>query len=369
VGRFMQPVLAHHDRAAFEVYCYSDFAAPDAMSQTLQKSCEHWIPTADISDEALAQRIRYDRIDVLIDLSLHMGHNRLGAFAQKPAPVQATYLAYAGTSGMSAMDWRISDPHLDPPPAASSAEPGNDQFYTERTLRLPRSYWCYVRPAMAAQIGDVLPRDPAAPFTFACLNNIMKISDRALQAWAEILAKTPGSRMIIQGEPGEHLETMLGFFERAGVDRGRIEFAAKRSLLDYFRLYHHVDIALDAFPYAGGTTTCDALWMGVPVVTMAGQIAVHRGGVSVLNNLDLPELIAGSVDRYVAIATALAGDADRLAALRSDLRRRMENSILMNPTAFVADLEAAWRQIWQIWCRDDGGGTISPVQQSPENAD
>ncbi len=349
VGRFMQPVLAHHNRGAFEVFCYSDVALPDAMSQTLRQSCEHWIHTANVSDEALAQRIREDRIDVLIDLSLHMGHNRLGAFAQKPAPVQATYLAYAGTSGMSAMDWRISDPHLDPP-AVSSVEPGNDGFYTERTLRLPRSYWCYGRPATAAQIGDVRPRDPTEPLTFACLNNIMKISDRALQAWAEILARTPASRMIIQGEPGEHLQMMLGFFERAGVDPGRIEFAAKRSLLDYFQLYHQVDIALDAFPYAGGTTTCDALWMGVPVVTMAGQIAVHRGGVSVLNNVGLSELVVTTIEQYVAAAIALANDSSRLTNLRSDLRRRMETSILMNPGEFVADLERAWRQIWKNWC-------------------
>ena len=285
VGRFMQPVLAHHDREAFEVFCYSDVAAPDAMSQALEQSCEHWIPAANLSDEALAERVRQDRIDVLIDLSLHMGHNRLAVFARRPAPVQATYLAYAGTSGMSAMDWRISDPHLDPP--------DNDRFYTERTLRLPRSYWCYARPAMASEIGDVRPRDPASPLTFACLNNVMKISDRAAGVGRDS-RENAGLAHDHPGRAGRAFAGDAGILCAQASKRIASSSPPRRSLLDYFRLYHRVDIALDAFPYAGGTTTCDALWMGVPVITMAGEIAVHRGGVSVLKNLELGEFVAGS---------------------------------------------------------------------------
>jgi predicted O-linked N-acetylglucosamine transferase (SPINDLY family) len=191
------------------------------------------------------------------------------------------------------------------------------------------------------------PRDPAAPIAFACLNNVMKISDAALEAWANILREVPGSTILIQGEPGAHLDVMRGFFERGGVDPSRVDFAAKRSLLDYFELYHHIDIALDAFPYAGGTTTCDALWMGVPVVSLAGEIAVHRGAVSILTNLYLAELLTTSPQEYVKIAVELARDKERLSGLRGELRLRMEESNIMNPLIFTRDFEDALRQIWK----------------------
>ncbi len=340
VGRFMQSVLPRHDREQFEVFCYSDAQKRDGVSESLRSSVEHWNDTAALSDESLAAQIERDEIDLLIDLNLHMGHSRLQMFARKPAAVQATYLAYASTSGMSAMDWRVSDWHLDPP--------GNDRFYTERTVRLPRSYWCYPPPPCAAELPDQpAPRDPSAPITFACLNNIVKITDDALRAWARILRDVPDSRMIIQGEPGNHLDAMRAIFDAHGVDAAtRIEFWPKRSLLDYFRLLmERIDIGLDPFPYAGGTSTCDALWSGVPIVTLAGGIAVHRGGVSILTNVGLPELITTSVDDYVAAGVALANDRDRLTSLRSTLRDRMKSSILMQPSEFVGNLEQIWRQI------------------------
>ena len=351
VGRFMQSVLPHHDREQFEVFCYSDAQKRDGVSDSLRSSVEHWNDTAALSDEALAAQIERDEIDLLIDLNLHMGHSRLQMFARKPAPVQATYLAYAGTSGMSAMDYRISDPHLDPP--------GNERFYTERTVRLPRSYWCYPPPPCAAQLPDLpapAPRDPSSPITFGCLNNIVKISDAALHEWARILRELPRSRIIMQGEPENHLDMMRSIFDAHGIDTAaRVEFWPRRSLLDYFRLLmERIDIALDPFPYAGGTSTCDALWSGVPVVTLAGEIAVHRGGASILTNIGLPELITRSADEYVAAAVALAQDRDRLASLRSTLRDRMKSSILMRPTEFVRDLEQIWRQI-----------TADPVNSPP----
>ena len=341
VGRFLFPVLEHHDREAYEIVCYNDSHKSDAVTDILRRLSAGWHDTIDMSDDDLARLVREDRIDILIDHSLHMGGNCLMLFARKPAPVQVTYLGYPGTSGMSAIDWRISDEQLDPP--------GNDRFYTERTHRLPHGYWCYAEPILPEEIGELKPRDAAAPIRFACLNNTVKISDEALEAWAKILQAIPDSTILIQAEPGKHLEVMRGYFERAGVNPTRIQFAEKKDLLGYFALYHRVDIALDSFPYAGGTTTCDALWMGVPVITLAGQIAVHRGGVSILTNVGLTEFISTSIDQYVAAAIALANNPAHLMQLRNNLRDLMKSSSLMQPKAFTIDLQNAWRSMWKDW--------------------
>jgi len=266
-----------------------------------------------------------------------MGGNRLLVFARKPAPVQVTYLGYAGTSGMSAIDWRLSDHHLDPPE--------NDAFYTERTWRLPRSYWCYSAPVFSEPL-EPKPRDPNGPIAFACLNNTIKISDAALEAWARILQAVPNSTILIQAEPGEHVDVMRSIFTRASIDANRVRFSPKKNLLDYFRLYETLEVALDSFPYAGGTTTCDALWMGVPVITLAGKIAVHRGSVSILTNLGLEQLVTSSIDDYVAAAVELANNPRELTQLHENLRSLMESSFLMSPKAFTEDLEQALRSIW-----------------------
>jgi predicted O-linked N-acetylglucosamine transferase (SPINDLY family) len=244
---------------------------------------------------------------------------------------------------MSAMDFRLSDPHLDPI--------DNDRFYTERTIRLPRSYWCYTPPPCRDQLGEVNVRPLDGPVTFACTNNLVKVSDGTLLAWARNLQRVPDSRLLIHAQPGNYLRETIDIFERHGVDARRISFFPLRNLLDYFRIYQQVDVVLDPFPYAGGTTTCDALWMGVPVVTLAGTIAVHRGGVSLLRNVGLHDLIADSVDRYVDIAASLASSRQRLAELRATLRTRMEDSIVMNSREFMRDLETAYRQMWEQRCR------------------
>jgi predicted O-linked N-acetylglucosamine transferase (SPINDLY family) len=327
----MLPILANHDRNRFEITAYSANAVPDAFGATLGSHCERWRETTGMPDEMLAQRIRSDNIDILIDLSLHMGGSRLLAFARRPAPVQVTYLAYASTSGMSAMDWRLSDPHLDPPE--------NDTFYTERTARLASSYWCYHPPPEAS---DVAPRH-SGPISFACTNNIFKVTDATLRAWAKILAAVPSSRLLLHAQVGRHTDQILRLLN---VDHTRVVFIPFVPFKTYLRAYTHMDILLDPFPYAGGTTTCDAMWMGVPVVTLAGQTAVQRGGVSLLRNIGLPELVANDVDQYIAIATDLAQSPQRLAELRSTLRGRMESSVLMNAHGFVRDFESALRQIW-----------------------
>jgi predicted O-linked N-acetylglucosamine transferase (SPINDLY family) len=181
------------------------------------------------------------------------------------------------------------------------------------------------------------------PITFACLNHPMKMGDACVRAWAEVIRRVPDSRMLIHAQPGEYLRETIAIFQGAGVDPGRVEFIGKVPFADYLKLYRRVDIALDSFPYAGGTTTCDALWMGVPVVTLAGEIAVHRGGVSLLKNVGLPELVAKDIDQYIAIATELASSRKRY----PNLRQRLESSIVMNPREFTSDLESALRQIWR----------------------
>jgi predicted O-linked N-acetylglucosamine transferase (SPINDLY family) len=338
VGRHLLPLLQHHDRRQFEIFCYSNVYRPDATTEIFQKVADHWRKIVAISDEKAAEQIREDRIDILVDLSLHSANNRLLIFARKPAPVQVTYLAYVGSSGMTAMDYRLSDPYLDPAETDLSV-------YSETTVRLPRSYWCYppgsefpVAPAPAIERGFI---------TFGCLNNFAKVSPAAIDLWSTILAATPRSRLILHAPPGAHRQQITARLERFGVAGDRIEFVPKQSRHDYERMHARIDIALDPFPYGGGITTCDALWMGLPVVTLSGTTAVGRGGRSILSNVGLPELIAFSPEEYVRIAIDLSRDLDRLAALRKGLRERMLASPLMDAHGFARDVEAAYRQMWR----------------------
>jgi predicted O-linked N-acetylglucosamine transferase (SPINDLY family) len=300
-------------------------------------------------EATLAAQIRdVDRVDVLIDLALHSAANALLAFARKPAPVQVTWLGYPSTSGMAAaMDFRLTDPYLDPPGSGVEAN------YAERSLRLPRTYWCYAPPPDAPDADAVAPPPPAGAagyVTFGCLNQFSKVSSAARQAWARILADMPGSRLILHSLPGRHRVRVAEEFARAGVDPRRMEWVDKLPTRDYFATYHRIDVALDPFPFTGGTTTCDALWMGVPVVTLAGHRAVARAGLSILSNVGLPQLIARDVDEYVRIATDLAGDAERSAQLRATLRDRMRASPLMDAAQFARDFEEVIRTAWRRWC-------------------
>jgi len=339
VGRFLLPLLMGHDRSRFEIICYASVTNPDATTNVMRKLPDAWIDVAPLNDAALADRIRADGIDILVDLTLHMGHSRLLVFARKPAPVQVTWLGYVSTTGMKAIDYRISDPWLDPPGDA-------DAMYVEKTIRLPTSYWCYVPPTSKVPV-DPLPMQSAGHLTFGCLNNFAKVGSATLQLWARILASVPHSRIIIHSLAGSHQNDVR---QALGVEPERVEFVGFLPTQPYMELHNRIDIALDPFPYAGGTTTCDALWMGVPVVTLAGQTAVGRGGVSILNNVGLPELIARSPDEYLNIATKLAGDANRLTSLRSTLRERMRTSPLMDPNRFAREMESAYRQMWRTWC-------------------
>jgi predicted O-linked N-acetylglucosamine transferase (SPINDLY family) len=346
VGRFILPVLASHDHRQFEIYCYASVQKPDVFTPRIQRHADVWRDIRILSDEEAAKLIRDDHIDVLIDLTMHMARNRMLLFARKPAPVQATYLAYAGTTGLDTIDYRITDPHLDPPGSS-------DEYYTERSIRLPQSYWCYEPPIRSLEMTP-LPFVTKGFITFGCLNNFCKISAGVLQTWCGILTAVPNSRLLLHAAAGNHRDTVRQKLSDSGIDPNRLSFMDKLPLPQYMRQYHNVDVGLDPYPYVGGTTTCDALWMGVPVVTLRGQTAVGRGGASILSNVGLTEFIAENPEQYLSIAVGLAGDLPKLGELRSSLRTRIERSPLMNARQFAADIEAAYRQMWRNWCERGG---------------
>jgi protein O-GlcNAc transferase len=342
VGRSIAPLLREHDRAHSEIFCYADVLAPDAVTNRLRSCADGWRDIAGVSDEEAEEMIRADGIDILIDLTAHMARNRLRLFARKPAPVQATYLGYCSTTGLEAMDYRLSDPHLDPP--------GSDLgCYRERTIWLPRTYWCYDPSGPAPDIS-ALPAARNGFVTFACWNNLAKASADAVTTWMAILRRTAPSRLRLHAPAGHVREQLRRRAEEHGVASDRVEFVGMQSWERYMESYGQVDVGLDPFPYAGGVTTLDALWMGVPVVSLSGRLAVGRGGRGILTNVGLPELAAESPEQYVELAVRLAEDLPRLSALRASLRERMARSPLCDSKGFARDFEAACRTMWRDWC-------------------
>jgi protein O-GlcNAc transferase len=345
VARFL-PALLDLDRQQFQVYGYANVRRPDEMTHALQAQCDVWRDIAALDDVATAELIVRDQIDVLVDLALHSGRNRLLVFARKPAPVQVTYLAYCSTSGMDSIDYRISDPYLD------GAEIPTDN-YCERTIRLPHSYWCYSVPEQFSP-RDTPPNKPGDPITFGCLNNFCKISEPTLDCWSRILCAIPHSRLLLYALPGSHRTRVVEYFGCRGVTPERIAWVDRQPFAEYMQTHARIDIGLDPFPFTGGTTTCDALWMGTPVITLKGETAVGRGGVSILSNVGLPELIAETAEDYVERALRLAFDSSRRLELRRTLRERMTSSMLMNSKASAQHLGAAYRKMWGEVCLASG---------------
>jgi protein O-GlcNAc transferase len=335
---FTIPLLANHDRAAVEVYCYSSVPRPDAVTRRLATCADVWRDVRRLDDATLAELIRDDRIDVLIDLTMHMANGRPLLFARKPAPVQIAWLAYPGTTGMAAMDYRLSDPRLDPA--------GFDDHYTERTLRLPESFWCYDPLSDGPPVGE-LPALARGYVTLGCLNNPCKLTEVTLDLWCQVLHRLADARLLLMAPPGHYRDRLLGRFARRGVSTGRIGFVPYRPRADYLCSYADIDLCLDTFPYNGHTTSLDALWMGVPVVTRVGRTAVGRGGLRQLFQVGLLECAADSDRGFVEAAVALANDRSRLATLRGELRGRLERSALMDGERFARHVEAAYRHAWQ----------------------
>ena len=346
VGRFLLPLFEHHDRERFKIYCYSDVHRPDAITERLSRDAHGWRETCAIGDEQLAIAVRQDQIDILVDLTMHMAGNRLGVFARKPAPLQVTYLAYCSTTGLTAMDYRLTDPYLDPPPGNGGAFLRDDSVYSEKSVRLPGCYWCYAPWQESPEVTPP-PMLKSGRVTFGCLNNFCKVTRPTLEAWRLLMHDVPDSRLIIHAHEGLHRQRVREFFAGGQIDPSRIEFVSSAPLLEYLRIYQRIDIALDPFPYGGGTTTCDALWMGVVVVSLAGEIAVSRGGLSILSQLGLERWVGNDPESYVRIAGTLARDVDQLTQLRASLRDTMRRSSLMDAEGFVRGVEAAFRQMWR----------------------
>jgi predicted O-linked N-acetylglucosamine transferase (SPINDLY family) len=334
IGRFILPLLRNHDRSQIESFCYGDVRKADAVTSLCRSAAHVWRDTGGLSDEELADLIRRDGIHILVDLTMHMEGNRLLVFARKPAPVQVTYLAYAGTTGLNSIEYRLTDEVLDPSGA-------DEARYTERSVRL-KSYWCYEAPVDAPEVGP-LPAETDGYVTFGCLNNFAKINDGVWAAWVEILRRVAGSRLIVHAREGSHRQRVRERFSAAGVDEGRLEFVAALPVKEYLDQYNRIDVGLDPFWYPGGTTTCDALWMGAPVVTVAGETAISRGGLSIYANLGGRNWVAQNVEEYVNLAVELAADIEGLARERQGLRARMRGSRLMDGVAFARDVERAYR--------------------------
>ncbi|HKT98821.1 MAG TPA: tetratricopeptide repeat protein [Paraburkholderia sp.] len=341
---FTIPLLRNHNRADFEIICYSSVAEPDHVTASIRGLADVWRDVRVLDDETLAQQIRADRVDILVDLTMHMEGCRRLLFARRPAPVQVAWLAYPGTTGSPAMDYRLSDCWLDP-----LDEPGRDVLYSERTVRLPKTFWCY-DPLTEGLAVNSLPAANGVPFTFGCLNNPVKASDHALGLWAGVLAAVPESRLLVLEPQGVPRSYLIARYVAHGIDPSRVSFIARQSRRAYLETYHRIDLALDSFPCNGHTTSMDAFWMGVPVVTRAGRSAISRGGKSIAGNLGLPELVAYTDDEFVRAAHAFASDLPRLAALRGTLRGRMEASALMDAPRFAADIERAYREMWREYC-------------------
>ncbi|MGA2441512.1 MAG: tetratricopeptide repeat protein, partial [Tepidisphaeraceae bacterium] len=275
IGPSLLPLFGQHDHGQMEVFCYANVVRPDTRTDELRRHTDVWRSIVGLSDSQAVDLIRQDGIDILVDLALHTGNNRLVIFAYKPAPVQVTYLGYCGSTGIDTMDYRLSDPYLDPSDSDLS-------IYNERTIRLPETYWCY---GVTGPAPDPSPPPAEAGYvTFGCLNNSAKVSMSALDLWAQILQAVPRSRLIVHFNPGPHLDAMRERFAGKGISPDRLEFPSRQAWPEYIQTYGRIDIALDPFPWGGGITTCDALWMGVPVVSLVGRTAVGRGGASILSN-------------------------------------------------------------------------------------
>jgi protein O-GlcNAc transferase len=343
VTLFTLPVLEHRDRAAFEVFCYSTAGRIDEYTRKLAAHADAWRPCAGLSDARLADAIYADGIDILVDLAGHSGEPQLRVFAQKPAPVQATWLGYLNTTGMTRIDYRISDAHADPVGLT-------DGRHTEKLARLPHSQWCY-RPFMSAAAAAAPPCLRHGHVTFGSFNQVLKLSQASRQLWAEILSRVAGARLVVLGiPPGQAHDALLRDLGAAGIAAERIRLVRYVSLQDYFGWYNEVDIALDTTPYSGGTTTLDALWMGAPVITTPGQRPGSRSAASILATAGLPEWIAPSPAEYVQRAVEFSGDSSMLANLRATLRSRLQATPLMDEAGFTRDLETLYRQMWRQYC-------------------
>ncbi|MDR3517552.1 MAG: tetratricopeptide repeat protein [Azospirillaceae bacterium] len=344
VGWFMAPVLPHHDQTSFAITCYATRRREDDLTRRLKSVVPQWRLAADWDDAGFADAVRQDRIDLLIDLAGHTAGNRLAMFAQRPAPVQATWGGLIGTTGLPAIDWLIADPQEIPETLAG--------LYSERIARLPHDYVCYAPPDYAPVPGPA-PSRHGAPPTFGCFNRLAKLGPAVIALWARLLDAVPEARLLIRtpelNDP-DLRQRLAAQFRDQGLTSRRLELAGGAPHRELLTCYAQVDVALDPFPYSGGLTTLEALWMGVPVITLGGTRFCSRHSLSHLTVAGHPEWIADSPDHYVTLAAALITDSERRDALRQRLRAEMAASPLLDGLGFTRNLEALLRGLWKDWC-------------------
>ena len=346
VSYFLEDILSEIDKEKLEIFAYSTFAKEDDRTARLKSIVANWRKVAGISDKKLAKDIVDDGIDILVDLSGHTAHNRLPLFSWKPAPIQVTWLGYGGTTGVEAMDYIFCDRLIIPP--------SDEAYYVEKPWRLPDIWVCFSSPDLDIDVG-ALPALANGHITFGSFNNLTKMTNRTVACWARVLQAVPDSRLLLKamqlGDATVQEETYAGF-EAHGIDRQRLTFRGRSPGKDeYFRTYNEMDIALDPFPYCGGTTSIEALWMGTPVLTLKGDSFVSHMGESILHNVGLDDWIADTPEDYIEKATAFASDFENLSTLRKELRNQLLTSPLCNPHRFAHNLEDALRGMWKEWCQ------------------
>ena len=347
VSLFLLPLLEERDRSAFEVVCYSTGDTADKFTERLRGLVDVWRGVARMPANEVADLIHKDRIDILVDLAGHSGNPNLRVFAQRPAPVQATWVGYLNTTGLTRIQYRISDNHCDPPGLT-------DPYHTEKLFRLPHSQWCY-RPFVEVECDVNAAFERNGHVTFGSFNQTVKITPTMRKLWGEILTQVPDSRLLVVGVIDIRAqEDLYRDLANNGVERARITMLPFVPVEEYYRSFGGVDIGLDTTPFSGGTTTCDALWMGTPVVTVPGMRSWSRSAASVLTTLGLHDWIAESQEDYVRRAVQFARNPSIIAELRASLRSRMLASPLMDRKQFTRDMEEAYRRMWQSWCSQPG---------------
>lgn len=342
VAFFVEPILAGHDKSSVEVFCYYSNSVHDAYTGKLASHADHWLNCNKMDDEHLAQHIMSDGIDILVDLSGHTASNRLPVFARKPAPIQITWIGYPGTTGLDAMDYRITDAYLDPPGLT-------DRYYSEALIRLPVTSMLY-QPVPQCPPVNELPALRSGAFVFASLNNLKKINQAVVNLWGRILKALPQAKLMMGNvTEGAIEQRIVAMFASCGIGSERLLLRDRMPLIDYLELHHQIDVALDPFPYNGGTITNHSLWMGVPVITMAGKHTVSRMGVGYLASLGLTELIVDSEDEYLQLAIKMAQNLPALNQMRQSLRTKMQNPE-GGRLDIVQALELVYRDVWTKWC-------------------
>jgi predicted O-linked N-acetylglucosamine transferase (SPINDLY family) len=351
VGYLFAPVLAAHDPSAVQVVCYAGNVHKDDLTDALRGRSHGWHSTVGLDDAAVVERIRADGIDILVDLAGHTGGNRLTVFARNPAPVQVSWLGYFNTTGMTAIDYVVM--------GATCVLPESERFFTERVARLPAGRFCYQPPDYAPPVVEP-PARAAGRVTFGSFNNLGKLNDGVCELWAAVLCAVPGSQLLLKWHlrHPEQAEHWRAAFAARGIDPERVILRGASPHVQMLAEYGDVDIALDPFPFCGGLTSCEALWMGVPIVTLRGRRTVSRQTLGLLSQLGLTQLVADSPQHYVELASALAADLPALAAMRAGLRLRMAASPLCDAGSFTRGLEAAYRAMWRAWCVDGWPGGV-----------